>query len=157
MPRDVATRWNSTFLMLEFALEYRTAIDQMAAEKGNDLRKYELSDKDWVLAGQLRDALKVCCYGLVHTRKLTLCQIFRDATLFFSRATPNLAHVIPAMDHIDERLATDALNEKLDPSIRVALSLAKKTINRYYEKTDQSILYRTAMSTYLGCSGSYLG
>ena len=60
------------------------------------------------------------------------------------------------MDHIDERLATDALNEELSPSIRVGLSLAKKTINRYYEKTDQSILYRTAMSMYLGCPCGYL-
>ena len=50
------------------------------------------------------------------------------------------------MDHIDERLATDALNEDFDPAIRVALSLAKKTLNRYYEMTDQSFLYRTAMS-----------
>lgn len=27
MPRDVATRWNSTFDMLDFALRYREAID----------------------------------------------------------------------------------------------------------------------------------
>jgi hypothetical protein len=51
------------------------------------------------------------------------------------------------MDHIDEHLATDALNEDLEPAIRVALTLAKKTLNRYYAKTDQSFLYRTAMST----------
>jgi len=73
-------------------------------------------------------------------------QIFKDATLFFSRAIPNLATVIPAMDHIDERLATDVLNEDFDPAIRVALGLAKKTLNRYYEMTDDSFLYRTATS-----------
>jgi hypothetical protein len=28
----------------------------------------------------------------------------KDATLFFSRRTPNLATVIPAMDHIDNVL-----------------------------------------------------
>jgi hypothetical protein len=61
------------------------------------------------------------------------------------------------MDHIDKCLATDAVNKMLSPSIRIGLSLAKKTINRYYEKTDQSILYRTAMSTYLGCPIGYPG
>jgi hypothetical protein len=76
----------------------------------------------------------------------TITQVFKDATLFFSRATPNLATVIPAMDHIDERLATGALNKDLNVAIRVSLSLAKKALNRYYEKTDQSFLYRTTMS-----------
>ncbi|KAG1871908.1 hypothetical protein C8R48DRAFT_570036, partial [Suillus tomentosus] len=33
MPRDVATRWNSTFDMLTFALEYREAIDIICADK----------------------------------------------------------------------------------------------------------------------------
>ena len=148
MPRDVTTRWNLTFLMLDFALSYRTAIDQMAADKNNDLRKYELSEDDWRLATQLRDALKVrsrACLLTTETIILTSSQVFSDATLFFSRSTPNLANVIPAMDHIDERLTTDALNKDLEPSIRLAPTLAKKTINRYYEKTDQSFLYRTAM------------
>jgi hypothetical protein len=157
MPRDVATRWNSTFLMLDFALSYRTAIDQMAANKNNDLRKYELTADDWRLATQLRDSLKVRIRSLARSpeeqRALTSAQIFSDATLFFSRATPNLASVIPAMDHIDERLATDALNKDLEPSIRIALTLAKKTLNRYYEKTDQSFLYRTAMGTLFGSFG----
>jgi hypothetical protein len=50
------------------------------------------------------------------------------------------------MDHIDQRLATDSLNKDLDVAIRFSISLAKKTLNRYYEKTDRSYLYRTAMS-----------
>jgi hypothetical protein len=33
-------------------------------------------------------------------------QMFKDATLFFSRMTPNLATMIPAMDHIDTHFAT---------------------------------------------------
>lgn len=73
-------------------------------------------------------------------------QVFKDATLFFSRSTPNLTMVIPAMDHIDERLTNDSLNQDLEPSIRAAIALAKKTLNRYYSKTDQSELYRVTMS-----------
>jgi hypothetical protein len=75
--------------------------------------------------------------------------VFKDATLFFSRATPNLAIVIPAMDHIDESLSTDAINPDRTPAIRAALSLAKKTLNRYYSLTDSSDVYRIAMGTFL--------
>jgi len=37
---------------------------------------------------------------------LTFSQIFKDVTLFFSCSMPNLATVIPVMDHIDMYLAT---------------------------------------------------
>jgi hypothetical protein len=59
MPRDVATRWNSTFDMLDFALQYRKAIDAIAAEREMGLRQFELSAKEWEIAGQLRDVLQV--------------------------------------------------------------------------------------------------
>ena len=115
MPRDVSTHWNLTFLMLDFTLGHCTAIDQMAANKSNDLHKYKLMGDDWRLATQLRDALKVHIHLLAPQPQkpcaLTSAQIFSDVTLFFLRSTPNLANVIPAMVHIDERLATDALNK----------------------------------------------
>lgn len=56
MPRDVSTRWNSTYDMLNFALEHRAALDAMAV--GRDLRKYELDDDEWTMALNLRDTLK---------------------------------------------------------------------------------------------------
>lgn len=69
----------------------------------------------------------------------------KDATLFFSRSTPNLAMVIPAMDHIDQILATQSIDKELEPSIRAAVLMGKKTLNRYYDKTDYSEVYRIAM------------
>lgn len=59
MPRDVSTRWNSTFDMLDFAIKYRPAIDSMTAARDFDLRKYELLPAEWKIAGELRDVLKV--------------------------------------------------------------------------------------------------
>jgi hypothetical protein len=79
-------------------------------------------------------------------------KILKDATLFFSRSTPNLATVIPAMDVIDERLTSDSLNcSKYDVSIRASLGLAKKTLNCYYNMTDWSEVYRIAMGAYSVC------
>ncbi|KAJ8585007.1 hypothetical protein M405DRAFT_689425, partial [Rhizopogon salebrosus TDB-379] len=76
-------------------------------------------------------------------------QILKDATLYFSRATPNLATVIPAMDHVDKMLTSYSRNKKYLPSIRAAVRLAKNTLNRYYELTDSSETYRIAMGMYL--------
>ena len=52
------------------------------------------------------------------------------------------------MDHIDTHLATAARNPRYSPSIRAALALGKRTLNRYYNKTDHSEVYRIAMGMY---------
>ncbi|KAG2087278.1 uncharacterized protein F5147DRAFT_523764, partial [Suillus discolor] len=53
--------------------------------------------------------------------------------------------VIPAMDLIDEKLTTYSHNRQYHSSIRSAVQLAKVTLNRYYQLTDQSEVYRIAM------------
>ncbi|KZV90025.1 hypothetical protein EXIGLDRAFT_597949, partial [Exidia glandulosa HHB12029] len=129
MPRDVSTRWNSTFDMLDFAINYRSAVDKITSERGSELRVFELSDAEWEIMGQLRDVLK-------------------DATAYFSRSTPNLATVIPAMDHIDGVLSTQSITMSFNPAIRASLVLAKRTLNRYYSATDWSDVYRIAMGMF---------
>ena len=59
MPRDVSTRWNSTYDMLSFAIEYHEAIESMTVDRKNDLRKFELAE-EWVIAEEVRDTLKAC-------------------------------------------------------------------------------------------------
>ncbi|KAG1898335.1 uncharacterized protein F5891DRAFT_955709 [Suillus fuscotomentosus] len=90
------------------------------------LHKFKLTDEEWEIAGQLRDVLK-------------------DATLFFSHSTPSLTTVIPAMDLIDDKLTSYSQDHKYLPAICAAVCLAKKTLNRYYELTDTSEVYRIAM------------
>ena len=73
-------------------------------------------------------------------------QIFKDATLFFSRDTPNLATVIPAMEHMSNMLDGCIRDEvKYEEPIRIALSLAKRTLTKYYNLTDAADTYRIAM------------
>ncbi|TFY73210.1 hypothetical protein EWM64_g10802 [Hericium alpestre] len=129
IPHNVATHWNSTYDMLMFALQYKKAVRTIVGDTHLGLEKYELTAHEWQIAEQLRDVL----------------HILKDATLFFSRATPNLATVIPTMDHIDHRLATDSLDPKFNAAIRASLTMAKKTLNHYYDLTDSSEVYRIAM------------
>lgn len=49
------------------------------------------------------------------------------------------------MDHIDEHLATAAIDNEYPLAINAALAIGKKTLNRYYDKTDHSEVFRIAM------------
>ncbi|KIK80335.1 hypothetical protein PAXRUDRAFT_158966, partial [Paxillus rubicundulus Ve08.2h10] len=130
MPRDVSTRWNSTYDMVDYALKHRRAVDTVTQRRELGLRKFELADHEWEVIEQLHGILK-------------------DATLFFSRVTPNLATVIPAMDHIDKQLRIYSCNKEYMPAIRSSVSLARNTLNRYYSLTDSSETYRIAMGNIL--------
>jgi hypothetical protein len=131
MPRDVTTRWNSTFDMLIFAIEYRKALDTITSECEMKLCLYKLTQEEWDIATHLCEVLRVCDLFLlgIDYSSNPLPKIFKDATLFFSRGTPNIVMVIPAMDHINAKLATDASNDKYRLSIQAALAMGKKTLN----------------------------
>lgn len=64
MPRDVTTRWNSTYQLLKFALAYRQAIDLMT-ERHRDLHDFQLEDDEWVVLKALKDILEVCLSAAV--------------------------------------------------------------------------------------------
>lgn len=49
--------------MLNFALEYRGAIDDITANKSLKLRKYELDDEGWEIIKDLLRVLKVYFYS----------------------------------------------------------------------------------------------
>ena len=59
MPRDIATCWNLTFDMLDFAIQYWKALDQMTSDKKNDLWDFELDKDEWKLASELHNMLDV--------------------------------------------------------------------------------------------------
>ncbi len=76
---------------------------------------------------------------------LMFVQLFKNATAFFSFATPYLAKVIPAMNHIDQHLTTAACNNAYKPCIQAAITMGKKLLNKYYSYTYHSELYWIAM------------
>lgn len=56
------------------------------------------------------------------------------------------------MDHIDKVLATSSDSPyKFSVAIRVALAIGKKVMNKYYNKTDHSEVYRIAMGMSTFC------
>ena len=78
-----------------------------------------------------------------------LSKIYKDATLFFSQDQVSLiANVIPTMDCIGA-LLSNAPVEPLSPSVKHALRFARKSINKYYSKTNLSNVYCIAMSEFL--------
>jgi hypothetical protein len=59
MPRDVATRWNYTYEMLNFTYTYRVPYDELCGNRDMKIRKYEIEDYEWEIVRQLADILKV--------------------------------------------------------------------------------------------------
>lgn len=73
-------------------------------------------------------------------------QIFKTVTLEFSTDTPCLANVIPAMDRMHDDLLSACNNEDYSAAIRDSLKIGKNLLNKYYSITDNSEVYRIAMS-----------
>jgi hypothetical protein len=59
LPRDVATRWNSTYDMLSVVQAYRKPVDDVTADKSLKLRKFELDSDEWQIIDDLLFVLAV--------------------------------------------------------------------------------------------------
>ena len=58
--------WNSTYDMLNFVLGYRVVIDNITADKGLKLRRYELDNDNWLIIQELVSVLEVCQSCSIH-------------------------------------------------------------------------------------------
>ena len=88
----------------------------------------------------------LCYYYHLSIHATHVIPDFQGCDPFFSHSTPNLATVIPAMDHIDTHLATASQELKYSPAICASVALGKAHLNKYYDMTDSSEVYRIAMS-----------
>ncbi|TDL13239.1 hypothetical protein BD410DRAFT_735585, partial [Rickenella mellea] len=71
---------------------------------------------------------------------------FLEATNRISKSAVPLVHeVIPLIDKLTDTLAAAVIDESLHTAIRAAMARGVEVLNRYYSKTDDSIMYRCAM------------
>ncbi|KAK1601110.1 hypothetical protein QYE76_007613 [Lolium multiflorum] len=97
---DTPTRWNSTYLMIETAMEYRRAFDSLAKQDSN--YTYAPSEKDWEKAAVLCKVLKV----------------FYDATMVISGTTyPTSNLYFHEMWKVKHTLHNEATNADLGPMV----------------------------------------
>jgi hypothetical protein len=67
IPRDIVTRWNSTYDMMHFVLTYKKVINHVTADKALKLRKYELNNNNWTIVEDLVSILEVrSLYSINH-------------------------------------------------------------------------------------------
>jgi hypothetical protein len=124
--------------MAKVAIKYHPAIDDITANKPLKLHKFELDDDDWKIITDLLRVLKV----YIDTNHLL--QIYKNATLFSPHdQVSTIANVIPT--NCIDSLLSNTPAESLSPSVKHALTFARKSINKYYSKTDLSNVYRIAM------------
>ncbi len=68
-------------------------------------------------------------------------------TLRISRtSTPLLHEVIPLIDILTKLLDKKIIDTSLPMAIRAAVARGRAILNKYYSLTDDSIMYRMAMS-----------
>ena len=126
--RDVCTRWNSTFFMVERALTLKDAYQSMCAGDPK-LAPYHLEDSQWAYLE------KVC----------SLLRKFDEMTkaVSASKGFPTLNRTIivynALIDHLEEFIDTTD-----DLTLKAAASTAKGKLVGYYTKTDSTPVYAVA-------------
>lgn len=68
LPRDVSTRWNSTFDHLAAFLELQVYVETFTGIRENGLREFELTSEEWDCLKQLVKVLQVRHLLLTHIK-----------------------------------------------------------------------------------------
>ena len=151
--RAIVTRWNSLAMAIARGLELRAANDTILAmskyTKGSsDLRRFRLSLAEWELLAQLYGVLEASIRAVISLLILTTSlQNFVKATERVSRSETALLHeVIPLIDFLTTRLENAIADRSLLKPVRMAAARGLRMLNKYYEKSDDSWLYRLALS-----------
>ncbi|KAL1673131.1 hypothetical protein EV122DRAFT_294382 [Schizophyllum commune] len=135
--RRVATRWNSDFKCLDDYLALKAAVEALTSQSDLKLQVYRLTQRQWDLAKELRDLLR----------------IFVPATESFSqKETPLISDVLEVLDDIKEDLTNirdSPLNldkKPASPVIRIAAHAGLLMTEKYFALMDDCEVYHIAIA-----------
>ncbi|KAJ7064063.1 hypothetical protein C8F01DRAFT_984191 [Mycena amicta] len=137
MIRAVLTRWNTVTDVLTRGLELQPALDRLCSTSTGraSIKALLLSNEEWQVVYQLQAVLKP----------------FKDATLRLStNKHPRIFEVIPIIDILNQHLEavvrkTKSPERPMSAVVRMAAVAGLGITDKYYSKTDESIMYRVAM------------
>jgi hypothetical protein len=119
---DVKTRWNSTFLMLERALELREPLKDAMHEE--EFHAYQLADQDW---------------ALLETISGLLVEFKRATNTVCTSAKPTLTSTIPVYNRVMKRVEDFRGAHVRSVTIVEATKAAMEKIKYYYLKSNRAI------------------
>ena len=154
--RSVPTRWNSVAEMLVCALTLQPLLfslcdmAQFNKQDGVWLHRFILEDNEWELLKQL--------HSLLDMSSLMACCMFADMIMIafcvcyewvIEEQHPANSWVIPFMDSLFDALKDYVSDKTLFPAVHMAAVQGCSVMQKYYGKTDDSIIYHIAMSPFL--------
>jgi hypothetical protein len=126
---DNATRWNSTYNMINSALKLQQRIDEYVRLIGKELDIYVISDKEW-------DDLAELALLLVPFEKVT------RATQGNNQGQGSIVSVLLSMDMLLSRLEKIKSNgTAITSAFYSTVDAAWSKLNKYYSLTDRSPIY----------------
>ncbi|THU93762.1 hypothetical protein K435DRAFT_669632 [Dendrothele bispora CBS 962.96] len=138
--RAVDTRWNTWSDVVDRAVEIRTPLTQVLSSA-----KYAQGRKEKTKLAELRPDDDE--WDLIEEIKPVL-EWFKRATLRISASSrPLLCEVIPLIDTLTDNLLELRKDWTKSPQTRAGAAKAIAVLNKYYSKTDDTIMYKMSMST----------
>ncbi|CAG8526270.1 27760_t:CDS:2, partial [Gigaspora margarita] len=117
---DVKTRWNSTYDMIERALNLQQALNDLVLTD-KSLIKYSLTNNEWNKLEQIKKLLKC----------------FKDATLEISASSyPTLSCTIPIYNYLLDLIENFLKEDSYSNDIINAINKAKLKLQKYYPTTN---------------------
>jgi hypothetical protein len=151
MIKPVDTRWNSKAYMIARAIYLKPAIEDICSKNSlvaqYNTRPLKLKREEWTILEQLSPLLGVCYFLIhMHSRLISVLQAFCDMSVQMQSAHDTLiSGVIPGMDRLVCVIDKYKDNIKIHSAVRSAAMRGLTILNKYYQKSDESFIYRIAM------------